>query len=255
MRVSHSDHRYIRFTVMGIDHTVATFRNPRRTDWDAFRTNLSGCLRVISDKTHDCTDLEIAAQQFQDAVAFAYNENCPLIVRRNNTNTSWWNQDLAVKRREVRKLFNVAKKSGNWTDYKRNLTDYNKALRQAKRESWRRQCEEIEKTPECARMHKILSKDGLSVISSIQLENGDYTTEIGTMEELLRVHFPGSEIILEPSGGWDGLELKFPKGKGSRGNWAISRRVITFYKLKWAVFSFQSYKSPGMDGIMPIMLQ
>jgi hypothetical protein len=26
-------------------------------------------------------------------------------------------------------------------------------------------------------------------------------------------------------------------------------------KLKWAVFSFQPYKSPGIDGIMPIMLQ
>ena len=75
------------------------------------------------------------------------------------------------------------------------------------------------------------------------------------MEELLWIHFPGSEIILEPSGGWDGLEPEFPKGKGSRGNWAISRRVITFYKLKLAVFSFQPYKSPGIDGIMPIMLQ
>ena len=124
-----------------------------------------------------------------------------------------------MKRREVCKLFNVAKKSGNWTDYKRNLTDYNKTLRQATRESWRRHCEEIEKTPECARLHKILSMDGLSVISSIQLENGDYTTtEIGTMEELLQVHFPGSEIILEPSGGWDSLELEFPKGKESRGD-------------------------------------
>jgi len=51
------------------------------------------------------------------------------------------------KRRKVRKLFNVAKKSGDWTDYKRTLTEYNKALRQAKRESWRRHCEEIEKAP------------------------------------------------------------------------------------------------------------
>jgi hypothetical protein len=31
------------------------------------------------------------------------------------------------------------------------------------------------------------------------------------MEELLRVHFPGSKIISEPSGGWNGLELEFPK--------------------------------------------
>jgi hypothetical protein len=114
----------------------------------------------MSDKISDCRDLEIAAQQFQNAVALAYNENCPFTVRKNNRNTSWWNQDLVEKRREVRKLFNVVKTSGNWTDYKRNLMDYNKALRQAKRESWRRHCEEIERTPECARLHKILSKDG-----------------------------------------------------------------------------------------------
>ena len=64
-----------------------------------------------------------------------------------------------------------------------------------------------------------------------------------------------SEIILEPSGGWNGLELEFLKWKGSRGDWAVSRRVVSYNKLKWALFSFQSYKSPGMDGIMPIMLQ
>jgi hypothetical protein len=84
-------------------------------------------------------------------------------------NTSWWNQGLAEKRRKVRKLFNVAKKSGEWTDFKRTLTEYNKALRQAKRESWRRHCEEIEKAPEHARFHRILSKNEQSTIGSIQL--------------------------------------------------------------------------------------
>jgi hypothetical protein len=70
----------------------------------------------MTDKINNCTDLEIAANQLQDAIVYAYNENCPLTVRRN---TSWWNQDLVAKRRKVRRLFNVAKKPGNWTDYKR----------------------------------------------------------------------------------------------------------------------------------------
>ena len=100
------------------------------------------------------------------------------------------------------------------------------ALRQAKRESWRRHCEETEKAPECARLHKILSKDEQSAIGSIQLENGDYTTEKETLEELFRVHFYGSEIILEPFGGWNGLELEFLKWKGYRGDWAVSKRVV-----------------------------
>jgi hypothetical protein len=171
-------------------------------------------------------------------------------VRQNNRNTSWWNQDLAERRSKVRRLFNVAKESGNWTDY------YNKALRWAKTESWRRHCEEIEMAPECARLQRILSKDRHSAASSLQLENGEYTTtEKGILEELLRVHFPGSEIILEPPGGWDSLELEHPKWKGSWEDWAGSRKVISYDKLKWAAFSFQPYKSPGIDGIMPIMLQ
>jgi hypothetical protein len=87
----------------------------------------------MKDKISNCTDLEMVASQFQDAFAYAYNESCPLTVRRNTRNTPWWNPDLAEKRRKVRRLFNVAKKSGNWTDYKRTLTEYNKALRQAKR--------------------------------------------------------------------------------------------------------------------------
>jgi hypothetical protein len=95
-------------------------------------------------------------------------------VRRNNRNISWWNKDLAERRRKVRRLFNAAKKSGNWTDYKRILTDYNKALRRAKREPWRRHREETETAPECARLQRIRSKYRHSAVSSLQLENGDY---------------------------------------------------------------------------------
>jgi hypothetical protein len=94
----------------------------------------------MEDRISNCVDLETAARQLQDAITLAYNDNCPSVTRRYNRNVSWWNQDLAERRRKVRRLFNVAKKSGTWIDYKRSLTDYNKALRQAKRESWRRHC-------------------------------------------------------------------------------------------------------------------
>jgi hypothetical protein len=45
-----------------------------------------------------------------------------------------------------------------------------------------------------------------SAISSLHLDNGEYTkTENETLKELLQVQFPGSKIIIETSGGWDGL--------------------------------------------------
>jgi hypothetical protein len=49
----------------------------------------------MKDKISNCTDLEMAANQFQDAFAYAYNENGPLTVRRNTRNTRWWNPDFA----------------------------------------------------------------------------------------------------------------------------------------------------------------
>jgi hypothetical protein len=45
----------------------------------------------MTDKIINFMDLETAARQFHDAIVHAYNENCPLTVRRNNRNISWWN--------------------------------------------------------------------------------------------------------------------------------------------------------------------
>jgi hypothetical protein len=75
------------------------------------------------------------------------------------------------------------------------------------------------------------------------------------MEELFWVHCPVSKIISGPSGSWGGLQMDLSKRKGSRHYWAVSKRVISYDKLKWVVFSFQLYKSPGIDGIMLIILQ
>ena len=126
--MSCSDHRHIRFTVTGIDRSVEVYRNTHSTDWESFRTDLLGCLSNMTDKISNTADLENATKQFQDAIVLAYNENCPLTMRKNNRNISWWNQDLAERRKKVRQLFNLAKKSGDWTNYERTLTDYNKAL-------------------------------------------------------------------------------------------------------------------------------
>ena len=60
-----SDHRFIRFTVTGIDRSVEVYRNPRRTDWESFRTDLSDCLCNMRDKINNFIDLETAAKQFQ----------------------------------------------------------------------------------------------------------------------------------------------------------------------------------------------
>lgn len=70
------------------------------------------------------------------------------------------------------------------------------------------------------------SKDSRCAIGNLQLENGEFTkTEKETLEELL-VHFPGSQIIQEPLGGWDSFGLEFPNYRGLRENWALPKVLL-----------------------------
>jgi hypothetical protein len=89
--VSCSDHRHIRFTIMGIDRSPEIYRKPRRTDWESFRTDLLGYLGNMTDKFTDYTGLKTAARQFQDAFVSAYNDNCPFTARGNTRKIPWWN--------------------------------------------------------------------------------------------------------------------------------------------------------------------
>jgi hypothetical protein len=38
----------------------------------------------------------------------------------------WWNKKLSGLRAKTRKLFNIAKRTGQWDTYKESLTSYNK---------------------------------------------------------------------------------------------------------------------------------
>jgi hypothetical protein len=84
--LSCSDHRYIRFTVTGIDRLVAVYRNPHCTDWQCFRTDGLGCVRNMADRITNFIDIETAENQFQNAIIEVYNQNCLLTLTLNNRN-------------------------------------------------------------------------------------------------------------------------------------------------------------------------
>jgi hypothetical protein len=44
----------------------------------------------------------------------------------------WWNKKLSGLTAKTRKLFNIAKRTGEWDTYKETLTCYNKDIRKVK---------------------------------------------------------------------------------------------------------------------------
>ncbi|KAI5709504.1 hypothetical protein M8J75_000748 [Diaphorina citri] len=69
---SHSDHRYIRFEVSGVDKPDVTYRNPRKTKWRCYRQCLESELRLMRTDIKDTGDIEEVSNNLSIAINKAY---------------------------------------------------------------------------------------------------------------------------------------------------------------------------------------
>ncbi|KAI5692217.1 hypothetical protein M8J75_011747 [Diaphorina citri] len=123
---SMADHQYIYFEIEGRCVEQISYRDPKRTNWDHFRRDLKRKLDPVQTKLADKEDIDATAVKLQDCIMKAYESNNTPIVKTSNGKTKWWNNNLALMRTKVRKLFRRARKYGNdWAEYKRSLTRYN----------------------------------------------------------------------------------------------------------------------------------
>jgi hypothetical protein len=69
-----------------------------------------------------------------------------------------------------------------------------------------------------------------------------------TLELLLTTHFPNSGVTQELAAPAAALLARRP-------GWRLATRVVTYRRVEWAIDSFAPYKSLGVDGIFPALLQ
>jgi len=69
-----------------------------------------------------------------------------------------------------------------------------------------------------------------------------------TLELLLTVHFPNSEVT---------EEMADPAAAGRAGcsDWRVAASVVTYRRVEWAIDCFAPYRSPGKGGILLDLLQ
>lgn len=121
---------------------------------------------------------------------------------------------------------------------------YKMALKKKERVGWKEQCSAIDNLRDSAKMFKILSKDPVQLVGSLQLPSGNYTDTLDeTYRHLVATHFPGSRIVEE------GEPLPdVPLGTAVSDDRLI-QEIVTDDRIIWAVNSFASFKSPGEDWI------
>ena len=79
--------------------------------------------------------------------------------------------------------------------------------------------------------------------------SGDCTQSTGeTLDLLLATHFPN---LIDMEGG----AVLAAACRTNCLDWQMAARIVTYQKVGWAIDSFAPYKSPGMDGIFPALLQ
>lgn len=249
--ISMSDHRIIRTGIGGITPHIAWVRNPRKTNWENFRSTLRHRLVEFKGRYGTPNDLEHTEVVLRTAVVTAFEENCPLIKKHTDRGKIRWSKELENRRRETRRLFNRAKKGRSqehWNTFKESQRRYKELINESKRESWRQWCSETSTISDTARLARILADLPKGNLSFIKAADGSYTrSPAETLQRLMTVNFPD----FEPAGDHQDT----PGQNRKKPDWAIASQVVTPAKVRDAIESFEPYKAPGPDNISPALLQ
>ena len=100
-----------------------------------------------------------------------------------------------------------------------------------------------------ARLQRLMKMGGKREIGTLRDKHGNFsTTPEETLNILLDYHFPNRDRANEVE------ELDFYDNIGMINRNMIDK-IVSKEAIKAAIESFSPYKSPGVDGIFPIMLQ
>ena len=256
-----SDHAQIRFEVVSgsVSRHQEFFRNPRKTDWGKYREELSVRLQGISRDIGDIHTLERAAAALSEGVREAFEASSRLMPVPTRGGVCWWSAGLERLKRaniKAKRRADRRKRPEDWAAFRTSRDNYRAAVRKAKEDSWRGFCSTIEGGAQTARLDKILAKSPLSVPGVLRLPSGEYTqSEEETLRLLMSAHFPsfveGGEVAGNECGGggrrWQGRQLREHR--------RLAAGIASKGRIEWAISSFGPYKTPGPDGIYPVLLQ
>jgi hypothetical protein len=111
---------------------MITHHNPERTNWESHREDLKVNLGVEPRVVHSVQDVELAVDLVQQAILSSYHQHCPAKVALSPRTVPKWSKELSCLKASTRRLFNKAKKTGDWAPYKMALTNYHRDLSKAK---------------------------------------------------------------------------------------------------------------------------
>lgn len=119
-------------------------------------------------------------------------------------------------------------------------------MREASRLNFRSFWESISSIPEAARLHRALAKDTKESKMALKQRDNEYTRYERTII-LLKTDFPGSTTSILNNHREDTVP--------TTNTWSLGKKIFSYRSVYWAISTFGKYKSSGIDGIWPKLLQ
>ena len=241
-----SDHRYLEFALESVKAETRNFRNPKLTDWEKYENLLADRIGRLDLNINTIRQLDRQVDKFSAIIKECYFESNKEKSVTTNKDNQWWNKNLTEFRKKVNKVFSKSKTSNNWDEYHKILSEYKSEILQAKFKSWKKTVEDLKDVPATAKIHKIISKSHKNKLGTLLKGDNTYTrTEKETLDELSSAHFPG-KTTQKPNKQYVNYENL---------NANDSEKIFTIEAIKWAIESFNPFKSGGVDEIFPALLQ
>lgn len=248
---SASDHRYIRFQLGTEIPEKEKIRPIRATDWNKFQDVIQAAADGIPTVGPRATveAIEAGVDFAENTIQSAFEQSCRERYRLQKVRTTWWTEKLSGMRDKLRQSLKDVARSNNpdaAETHKSLQREYNANIRKARRQSWRKFAESIEAQNPMARAVKMLKRDRTAQLSAVRKEDNSLTeSPEETLRTMLAHHTPDAQHPEE--------EEEFPQGEGFTDG--EIKETLEETKMTKAIMSFEAFKSPGADGVYPVMLQ
>ena len=247
-----SDHNNISFRLDGGMIEIEEWRNWDKGDWGSFTKALESA--SFFRPTH-MTDykLDKLVNKLYKVLNKAIELACPLIpkIKRDPVN-EWYTEGMDSKRKRVAEAYDCAKRTSHgsqaWLKYKKLYKEYRSAVRKSKRKCWNLYKQKAATPKETSRLIKILQRKETNAVSTFKKVDGGSTMPgVETIDHLINAHFPMNKKPISTRY----KHIKVP-------SYEIEGRFVSWINddvVQEALLKFEHKKSPGPDGIKPVIFQ
>ena len=232
------------------------FRNVRRTCWNKYVNELEQKLNErMLPLSSSKEDIDVLANKVHLVITKSYEAAYPMRKSLRKKDNIWWNSELASLRKEARRAWKQAfktKQEEDWEAQKLALSYFKKAVRRAKRDSWRSFVESTSSLTPTARLVKIIRSYETVRVSNVIKQNGEFAkSPLETMNYLLDIVSPGSQQTENRTTRSNFVDSPFTRPEDTE----MIANICSLEHMEAAINEFQPFKAPGPDGLYPVLQQ